>query len=235
MKLRIQKLKVRRSTLLRLGIAGALCSALACFVKVESDRARLRKNESTVSAVMKHLSSVQAQLQASGACDANGNGAGEYGDFYDLAGGRTPILDRSFARGTRTRVELHGYVFELHLPAEPLQRERYWRAYAWPREYGRTGKQAFMVDQRGDLLWTKNQARRYSGDEVVPGHGAAFKADPGGDLSRSEVGIHGDASDGQRVGRRLMTEELPPCVAPRKWSRSGQRGQTPSQSLPGSS
>ncbi len=49
-------------------------------------RSRCNENESAAIATLKNISSAQAQLQACGVQDVDGNGAGEYGFFAELAG-----------------------------------------------------------------------------------------------------------------------------------------------------
>lgn len=94
--------------------------------------ARLHANESAAIATLKNIGSAQAQCQAAGVIDANGNGAGEYGFFAELAGavpvrtdgaggvGTTkispPVLSRAFARVAGGRVARSGYVFQMFLP-----------------------------------------------------------------------------------------------------------------------
>jgi RNA polymerase sigma-70 factor (ECF subfamily) len=52
----------------------------------ESRQFATAANESAAIATLKNISSAQAQCQASGVIDANGNGAGEYGYLAELAG-----------------------------------------------------------------------------------------------------------------------------------------------------
>jgi hypothetical protein len=96
--------------------------------------ARMTANESAAIATMKNLGSSQAQLQASAVIDANGNGAGEYGYFQELAGVRNvktgspatgegvnrvipPTLSGAFGRlDANGRVLRSGYYFEMYLP-----------------------------------------------------------------------------------------------------------------------
>jgi prepilin-type N-terminal cleavage/methylation domain-containing protein len=67
-----------------------------------------------------------------------------------------------------------GYVYRLSLPdvsgaglteaanggsptsEDPDLAEQYWIVYAWPSGYSNTGKRAFCVDQRGDIVQTSN-------------------------------------------------------------------------------
>lgn len=95
--------------------------------------ARMNANESAAIATLKNIASAQAQLQASGAIDANDNGAGEYGFFAELAGGSRlrndskggvgtdflspPYLSDAFGAVEDSRALRCGYVFQMFLPA----------------------------------------------------------------------------------------------------------------------
>lgn len=96
-------------------------------------RARLQANESAAIATLKNISSAQAQCQASGVIDANGNGAGEYGCFIELAGavevrGRDgaltdqkispPVLSAAFRNQRDGVVQRSGYCFRIWLPGK---------------------------------------------------------------------------------------------------------------------
>ena len=151
--------------------------------------ARLISNESQAIATLKNLSSAQSQLQASGLKDHNGNGAGEYGYFAELAGAvpvrsvvdgviaekplSPPVFSARFAKVQGGRVTVSGYVYQIFLPGKdgecvpeadkggsvgcPVDvssAETLWVAYAWPEEYGVTGKRSFMINQSGDILVT---------------------------------------------------------------------------------
>ena len=94
--------------------------------------ARLNANESAAIATLKNISSAQAQCQASGIIDANGNGAGEYAYFGELSGGvavrnneagglgteliSPPYLSAAFNNVVASRVQRSGYVFQVFLP-----------------------------------------------------------------------------------------------------------------------
>lgn len=95
-------------------------------------RRNLNANESAAIAAMKNISSAQAQMQASGIIDADGNGAGEYGFFAELAGTAAlraaasgdsppgklspPVLSPRFGAVRGGRVHVGGYVFQMFLP-----------------------------------------------------------------------------------------------------------------------
>ena len=73
-------------TLIELMIVVAIIAIIASIAIPNLLSARLNANESAAVATMKNITSSQAQVQASGAIDVNGNGAGEYGYFGELAG-----------------------------------------------------------------------------------------------------------------------------------------------------
>lgn len=152
---------------------------------------RRNRNESMVIAALKNISSGQSQLQASGAQDADGDGQGEYGFLGELAGVKPlrgsdallvpPVLHSRFGAVRDGRVEIGGYVIEMFLPAkdggwvseanrgagggevDADAAEMVWLCYAWPVEHGWTGKRAFLVDYRGDILATTMPEELYSG------------------------------------------------------------------------
>ena len=82
------------------------------------ENARMNANESAAIATLKNISSAQAQCQASGVIDANGNGAGEYGFFAELAGSAPvrgssqrispPVLSSAFGKVADKIVEQSG-------------------------------------------------------------------------------------------------------------------------------
>ncbi|MCB9868485.1 MAG: DUF2950 family protein [Planctomycetes bacterium] len=125
-------------TLIELMIVVAIIAIIASIAIPNLLSARLNANESAAIATLKNISSSQAQCQASGAIDANTNGAGEYGYFAELAGGvgvrnstgsastdrlSPPVLSGAFANVTNTSgitggvVTRSGYIFQMYLPS----------------------------------------------------------------------------------------------------------------------
>jgi hypothetical protein len=180
-----------------LGLGGAVASGAVA-------EARLNANESAAIATLKNISSAQAQCQASGVIDANGNGAGEYGFFAELAGrtpvrGSThriepPVMSSAFGKVDGSRLTRSGYVFQMFLPdakaagvveaptggsdgvaVDHGQAEVLWCCYAWPTDCGKSGKRAFFINQSGDVLACSNTSARYNGWDKGPDFTAAFQ------------------------------------------------------------
>ena len=124
-------------TLIELMIVVAIIAIIASIAIPNLLSARLNANESAAIATLKNISSAQAQCQASGAIDANNNGAGEYGFFGELSGKvgvRTataatggskispPVLSTAFGNvqtgdtGTSGVVIRSGFYFQMWLP-----------------------------------------------------------------------------------------------------------------------
>ena len=85
-------------TLIELMIVVTLIATLSSIAIPNLLAARLTANESAAIATLRAISAAQAQVQASGAIDANGNGQGEYGFFGELTG-RVGLRDRSGTPG----------------------------------------------------------------------------------------------------------------------------------------
>jgi prepilin-type N-terminal cleavage/methylation domain-containing protein len=124
--------------------------------------------------------------------DADGDG------LSDGPGDR--LVQPSPAPGLRSRcnatgqLQQSGYLFQLILPGQDLQfirehidpdgnvaldrvhadaAEAYWCCYAWPVDYGATGRRAFFIDQSGEILACRNNETRYGGLLRVPASSAA--------------------------------------------------------------
>lgn len=91
--------------------------------------ARKQANESAAIATLKNITSSQAQAQASGFIDRDGDGVGEYAYFAELAGVAEisatgtgpsritpPVLSSAFGNVEGGRVMRSGYVFQVFLP-----------------------------------------------------------------------------------------------------------------------
>jgi type IV pilus assembly protein PilA len=118
-------------TLIELMIVVAIIAIIASIAIPNLLSARLNANESSAVATLKNISSAQAQCQASGIIDGNGNGQGEYGYFGELSG-RTfvrgannaatslrmnpPVMSTAFGNIALARVNRSGYIFQMYLP-----------------------------------------------------------------------------------------------------------------------
>jgi len=95
--------------------------------------ARSKANESAAIATLKNIASAQAQFQACGAQDTDGDGTGEYGFLAELAGAKPlrtspsgdvgtavltpPVLSAAFGNVANHAVTRSGYMFQIWLPA----------------------------------------------------------------------------------------------------------------------
>ncbi len=132
-----------------------------------------------------------------------------------------PTLSATFANVTSLPpitggvVTRSGYVFQIFLPhatgtglveataggvgstaPDPVQSELLWCCYAWPMDFGNTGRRAFFVNQWGEILSTRNTIRRYSGATNAPDFSVAFAAGTG-NLISGTIAANATGRDGQ--------------------------------------
>jgi type IV pilus assembly protein PilA len=148
-------------TLIELMIVVAIIAIIASIAIPNLLSARLNANESSAIATLKNISSAQAQCQASGIIDVNGNGSGEYGFFGELSGAdfvRTtgnaasaqrinpPVLSSAFGNvDANSQVTRSGYLFQMYLPdANGLGR---------PETVGGGGVGSTVDASRAETLW----------------------------------------------------------------------------------
>jgi hypothetical protein len=163
--------------------------------------AREGANEVAAIATLRNCSSAQAQFQATAKADVDSDGTGEFGSFVELSGAKEvrgmrnfgrlnpPVLSGAFRNPSgRGVVSRSGYHFVIYLPSHDgegvrADREGFgrisaeyaettWCAYAWPVNYGESGRRTFMVNQTGDVVSVDDE--RYSGDRG-PLPGAAYR------------------------------------------------------------
>ncbi len=198
------------------GLGGLLAGSLTA--------SRLTANESAAIATLKNISSAQEQCQAAGVIDGNGNGAGEYGFFAELAGiapvrgtrqcVAPPVLSSAFGKVHASLLMRSGYAFQMYLPDAKAagiaeaptgggdgvavdcgQAEVLWCCYAWPTDLGTSGNRAFFVNQSGDVLACSNKKQQYTGTTRVPTFTAAFQA--GGKIMSDVVAANSEGNDGE--------------------------------------
>ena len=189
--------KCRRRLVIAIGFVVMGIVSAAAVMAPKWRTARINANESMAIAMLKNISSAQSQMQASGVMDADGDGAGEYGFFAELAGAKPVrampgkpdtkveprLLSEAFGQVVGGRARVGGYVFQMFLQdktgrwlseasdggsagvaVDAARASTHWLCYAWPLEYGSTGKRAFLIGQSGDVLTTNQQSQVYSGD-----------------------------------------------------------------------
>ncbi len=123
-------------TLIELMIVVAIIAIIASIAIPNLLSARLSANETAAVATLRNLASAQAQVQASGVIDGDGDGTGEYGYFAELSGksfvrafnGTTQVisattkvtpavLSGSFGNiDANSLVSRSGYYFKMYLP-----------------------------------------------------------------------------------------------------------------------
>ncbi len=129
-----------------------------------------------------------------------------------------PLLRRAFGFVRYSCVRYSGYVFQMWLPnpraaghvsavredntggkmaapfPDPVNGAQMWCCYAWPVDYGHTGRHAFFVNQRGDVLeYSNRRPHPFSGFPAHP----PFDNGPWFDEAYSVVG---DMSSPPRIG-----------------------------------
>jgi len=129
-----------------------------------------------------------------------------------------PLLRRPFGLVRHSCVVYRGYLFEMWLPTgitaghvgaaledpnggkqaapfpDPVQGARMWCCYAWPVAYDLTGRRAFFVNQRGEVLECANRSSSpYSGRPVSPPYDNGPRFD-------EAFTVPGDMSSPLRIG-----------------------------------
>jgi prepilin-type N-terminal cleavage/methylation domain-containing protein len=160
-------------TLIELMIVVAIIAIIASVAIPKLLSARLSANESAAISTLRSLSSSQAQVQSSGAIDSDGDGAGEYGYFAELAGAQpvrvsllgapaagvpgtdnlTPsVMSSAFgAVNATSQVSRSGYLYQVWLPAATVG-----GATAGIAEDPTTGGKLgapFPDSDNGEVLW----------------------------------------------------------------------------------
>jgi len=185
---------------------------------IDESVARMRANELAAIATLRNVTAAQAQFQAVGRADANANGVGEYGFFGELSGAvgvrggkklNPPVLSSAFRKVEKGVVTRSGYHFRVFLcgkkgkalgededvaKVDANLAQTTWCAYAWPVEYGKTGKRSFFVNQFGDVLAVDAEA--YSGKKGPAPDAAFAQTEPAGTIT-GKTALGAAARDGR--------------------------------------
>ena len=180
--------------------AGTLLSFFQSKIP-EFAKSRAAADQTAAVATLRNVCSAQAQFQASGKADRDGDGTGEYGGFVELSGAaagrmRSVLVPAVLSSAFRTLNEhgeamRSGYLYRFYLPGpmgegigEPRDgfsndsgvdsdlSETTWCCYAWPVDAAEQGGLVVFMNQGGDILTTVDP--RYSGPGRGPAPDAAF-------------------------------------------------------------
>lgn len=200
-------------------LIGAAISASMALPSLLS--VRVESNEQAAIARLRAIAKSQLRFRENRAIDADGDGVGEFGFFGELTGAHAlrgqsmvlepPLLEpdaKPVTAGTSVR---SGYLFRIDLPAEngsmtagPPSKdevsisgaEKRFVAYAWPVDFGTSGRRVFFVDENGEVYASDNisSAQHYSGPGKSPGYDAALPRATG--KSTADLGSYRNARDG---------------------------------------
>lgn len=105
-----------------------------------------------------------------------------------------------------------GYYFRIYLPGpageglielpgggadpnvDPAKAEATWCVYAWPANYGSTGRRTFFANQLGDVVFTDSSAYTGPGAPIAPG-AALVPPGPGGNID-GRIAVNQQGRDG---------------------------------------
>ncbi|MGH7149634.1 MAG: hypothetical protein ACREIU_02990, partial [Planctomycetota bacterium] len=116
--------------------------------RVAAQSEGLRASEEKALAALLAMREAQEEFRARGIHDRDGDGLAEYGTLPELAAASLLPKGLALAGGTG-EAEASGYLFRADLPPAANLAERLWAGYAWPREYGATGVNAFWIRPKG--------------------------------------------------------------------------------------
>jgi Protein of unknown function (DUF2950) len=156
---------------LLLAVGFASCDAVVVESGVDRATLDMEVNETLTISHIKSIVGAQTQVQALSVVDTDADGTGEYLFLDELSGARLPrapgsglrfplVIDDFKHRGSGNFAEVHGYLYRLFIPggeggevdhgvADADLSEARWSCYAWPAEYGRTGRRSFFVNETG--------------------------------------------------------------------------------------
>lgn len=128
-----------------------------------------------------------------------------------------PVLSAAFGNVNGARVSRSGYYFQMFLPStaaagvaedetggdvtndngvDPGQAEVLWCCYAWPCSVGKSGDDAFFINQSGNLLASRNNVTKYGCTSRPPKPMAAFlptETNMGGTIAVNTIGTDGES------------------------------------------
>ncbi len=133
----------------------------------------IETNEALTISHLRSMVSAQIQARSLNIVDTDDDRRGEFLFLDELSGARPtrtpgkglriPLLMNAFKyRSSGGYAGVHGYLYRLFLPGpggtwveagetDPDESETHWRCYAWPRDYGGTGRRSFYVDVDGTV------------------------------------------------------------------------------------
>src|SRR5262245_61434493 len=187
-------------TLIELMIVVAIIAIIASIAIPNLLAARLSANESAAIATLRNIISAQSQFETQAVVDTDGDGIGEYGWFTEMAGtavprGATgvlvpPVLSAALGTlGVNAEINRSGFFFQMFLPdingagltetagfnnPDSNVCETAWICYAWPQDRQTTGNRAFVSNQTGDVLQSKNDIAPHDGNVNPPAYNAAL-------------------------------------------------------------
>lgn len=210
-------------TLIELMIVVTIIAIIAAIALPNLLAARMNANEAAAVAVIRSISTAQAQFVKSSFADEDGDGQGEYGSFGEMTGA---VLVRGVGRKAPTdltasmsnvspfgEVKKSGYVYRIYLPLpggigmrenpsggisagslDPEISEQRWACYAYPESYSTTGHRTFFINEHAEITWTEDP-RYEGGDSAALLAGSAFKTTDVASMT-GQVAVGTRAADG---------------------------------------
>ncbi len=188
-------------TLMELLIVISIIAIVAAVAVPNLLSAKISANESAAISLLRNLASVQVQIGNRQFIDVDTDGHGEFGFFGELSGGvpprnnganalLPPLLAGSFQQVNNGVITRQGYHFVIYLPGangvgllenagnygavDTDLAETVWCAYAWPSDFTTSGRNAYFINQVGEILRTDNLTQGYDGPANIPAPDAVF-------------------------------------------------------------
>ncbi len=178
-------------------VASAAVVASIALPKLMSER--VESNERAAVKVLKDVAHAEATCRDKRWIDLDRDGRGEFATLEELGGHAPlrggaamidpPLLAQSFERWSSGASVLSGYVFRVDLegrdgkalsrvessPSNAIDSdhsEKNFVAFAWPVDYGTSGRKVFALDASGGIWTSDNSAstQHYSGFDRAPDH-----------------------------------------------------------------